>query len=242
MKIRLLLLVLCLTTFSCGKRDTSPRTDSTTPVLTFNVPASYYNDWKISFDRVEAEITSKSGKQLVKFVPNWQNPKYATTGEALNYFNKTHEAWVLFKSPGTQFTDIPNNALGAAIVGTPNDPLGLIVINFSIDYDWNTFKFGQTLAHEALHCLGFDHTYGTDYSIMNYTYNFTVSGLTSLDYERLAEKFPFSIEFTTIKDLEKIGFSLEDHRSENYASYLVENFGLSEERGTNTYLKRNAFQ
>ncbi|MFI5391360.1 MAG: hypothetical protein ACHQYQ_08370, partial [Bacteriovoracales bacterium] len=78
--------------------------------------------------------------------------------------------------------------------------------------------------------LGYEHTFDSDYSIMNYNYSYSTNGLTPLDHERLAIDFPFNLEVVSIKDLEKIAAYSEREESEGYAYHLMENFGLSESR------------
>jgi hypothetical protein len=103
-------------------------------------------------------------------------------------------------------------------------------MNFSIGMSWSGSNFRQVLNHEILHNLGFGHTYENDHSIMNYDYTYKVSGVTDLDTQRLAEKFPFSLAVVSVKDLEKIGAAREGFDIENYGDYLVETYGLSESR------------
>jgi hypothetical protein len=194
------------------------------------VPGKYYDKYQSSLDKVAAEITSKTGKQLVKFDRNDKLPKYDTFSDAFSNYEKTKEAWVFFKEDDNYFTDVSDDAAGIAYVGTNTQPLGVILLNFSIPMSWSAHNFEQALAHEVLHSLGYDHTFNTDYSIMNYNYVYNVNGITSLDQERLATDFPFSLEVVMIKDLEKIAAFNEREASERYAYQLMENYGLSESR------------
>jgi hypothetical protein len=221
--IKLILLACTIFLFSCGR-------NTTVPLVTYNVPGKYYDIYKSELDKVAAEITSKTGKQLVKFIRNDKLPTYETFADAYSNYSKTKEAWVFIKEDKDWFTDISDDAAGVAYVGTSSKPLGAIVLNFSISMSWNNHNFHQVLAHEVLHSLGYDHTFDTDYSIMNYNYVYGVNGITSLDHERLATDFPFSLEVVTIKDLEKIAAFDEREASQSYAYQLMENFGLSESR------------
>ncbi len=218
-----MLVGILLLFFSCGK-------PGATPLVTYNVPTNIYNTYKKELDAVTGEIVSLTGKQLVRFVPNDQNPKYTDSLDAFNDYRSSDNAWILIKENNTQFTDISDGAAGIAYIGTNNSPTGIIVLNFSIPMTWSGHNFHQVVAHEVLHCLGYDHTFGDDYSIMNYNYVYGVSGITTIDRDRLATDFPFSLAVVTTKDLEKLAAFDEREESEKYAYHLMENFGLSESR------------
>ncbi len=228
---KLLFLSLTVFVFSCGKPPPDPD-PSFKPLVTYNVPTSYYNKYKNDLDWVTADIISKTGKRLVRFVPNDTLPNIDDSGtwNAYQYWKSTGQAWVLFKEEKDQYTNVSDDAAGVAYVGSASNPTGIIVLNFSISMLWTGSNFRQVMDHEVLHCLGFNHTFGEDYSIMNYDFSYAVNGITSLDRERLATAFPFSLEVITVKDLEKYAASREDSQSEKYAVNLVENFGLSESR------------
>jgi hypothetical protein len=226
---KMIFLLSTLFFLSCGKPPADPD-PSFKPLVTYNVPSAVYNKYKSSFDWVTADIVSKTGKRLVRFVPNDKDPKYTGTWEPyVNYLN-TGEAWVLIKDDKTQFTGVSDDAAGVAYVGSPSKPTGIIVLNFSISMAWTNSNFRQVVDHEVLHCLGFNHTFDTDYSIMNYDYVYKVSGVTNVDTDRLATAFPFSLEVVTTKDLEKFAAFNEREESEKYAFHLMENYGLSENR------------
>ena len=201
--------------------------------LTFYVPSSRYYEFKEEFDKAEALIRSKTGKQLVKYLPSDSNPQFSTGNSALFSSGSTH--WILFKEDYDHFTE-----MDSGIAGTTYFKYGLnkelyksiIVINFTLtQWYWDDgHNFEQVILHETLHCLGFDHTLGTDYSIMNYNYNYQVDGLTGLDVSRLSAKYPFSMEVVTVKDLEKLAANKERNRTEVMSHNLSETFGLSSER------------
>lgn len=228
---KLLFLSLTIFIYSCGKPPPDPD-PSFKPLVTYNVPTSYYNKYKKDLDWVTADIISKTGKRLVRFVPNDSLPNIddSNTWSAYQYFQSTGQAWVFVKEEKDQFTNVSDDAAGVAYVGSPSNPMGVIVLNFSISMLWSGSNFRQVMDHEVLHCLGFNHTFGDDYSIMNYDFSYKVDGITSLDRDRLAISFPFSLEGTSVKDLEKYAALKEDSQSEKYAINLVENFGLSESR------------
>jgi hypothetical protein len=224
-------LSLTIFIYSCGKPPPDPD-PSFKPLVTYNVPTSYYNKYKKDLDWVTADIISKTGKRLVRFVPNDNLPIIddSNTWSAFQYFQSTGQAWVLIKEEKDQYTNVSDDAAGVAYVGSPSNPTGVIVLNFSIGMLWSGSNFRQVMDHEVLHCLGFPHTFGDDYSIMNYDFSYAVNGITSLDRERLAISFPFNLDVITVKDLEKYAASRENRQSEEYAGNLVENFGLSESR------------
>jgi len=228
-KFAMKLLIVLLLLASCGKPPADP--DPSYPgLITYNVPTEYYNKYKSQLDWISSDIVSLTGKYLIRFVPNDSDPKYETTYNALTEYYSTNEAWIYFKEEKDQFTNVSDGAAGVAYVGSPSNPMGVIVMNFSISMSWTGHNFRQVLNHEILHNLGFRHTFEDDYSIMNYDYIYKVSGVTDLDTERLAEDFPFSMEVVTIKDLEKIGAARENIDSDKYAIFLGENYGLSESR------------
>ena len=225
-KISIVLLFLV----SCGKPPVDSDPSFPGPI-TYNVPTEYYDKYKSQLDLITSDIVSLTGKHLIRFVPNDNNPKYENTKDALSHYNSTNEAWVYFKEDNDQFINLSDSALGMAYLGEPSNPTGVIVLNFSNpSWSWTGQNFRQTLSHEILHCLGFNHTFDDDYSIMNSNYKREIIGLTDLDTQRLAENFPFSMEIVTIKDLEKIGAAKENIDSNKYAIFLVENYGLSENR------------
>jgi hypothetical protein len=199
-------------------------------LVVYNVPSEYYYKYKSTLDWVETDIVSKSGKHLVRFKPYDGDPGFSSMGEAWNHWYKTGEAFILFKEHSGHFTSVTDSTAGVAHVGSPSNPQGVIVMNFSIGMSWSGSNFRQVLNHEILHNLGFGHTYENDHSIMNYDYTYKVSGVTDLDTQRLAEKFPFSLAVVSVKDLEKIGAAREGFDIENYGDYLVETYGLSESR------------
>ncbi len=228
---KILFLFLTIFFLSCGKPPPDP--DPTfKPLVTYNVPTNYYNKYKNELEWVTADIVSKTGKRLVRFVPNDNLPNIddTNTWNAYQYWKNTGQAWILIKEEKSQFTNVDDGAAGVAYVGSPSNPTGIIVLNFSILMAWTDHNFRQVVDHEVLHCLGFNHTFGEDYSIMNYDFTYKVTGVTTLDTSRLAESFPFSLEIVTIKDLEKFAASRENIESETYTQNLVENFGLSESR------------
>jgi hypothetical protein len=201
-----------------------------TPV-TFKVYSSYYYSKKDAFDSAEAKIRSQTGKQLVRFVPVSENVKYSTAQDAFNSLGY-NEHRVLFKSAyGNNFPDVPNDTAGVAYLPSSGEiNKSLIVFNIYAPSLADPDNFSQVLYHETLHTLGFDHTFGDDYSIMNYDFTLKVNGLTDLDNSRLAEKYPFSMEVVTIKDLEKLASFKESDKVEEMSNRLSEQFGLSMER------------
>ncbi len=223
-------IVLILITFfliSCGLTN---RDGSYKHMVTYNVPQKYYDTYQSDLKLIESEIVSKTGKQLVRFVGNPNDPKFETLEDAYKNFRRTGEAWVYFKNSKDVFVDQGDDAAGTAYVGSPSNPTGVILLNFSISMYWGSHNFHQVVAHEVLHCLGYDHTFGEDYSIMNYNYVYAVYGITSLDSERLSSNFPFALVTVTVKDLEKYAAVKEEKESEKYAEDLMENYGLSEKR------------
>ena len=218
--------------FSCGKGNVKPDNSGYNgKYITYNVPQKYYDKYKLELDAISADVLSKTGKQLVKFVSTNEDPKYGLMGEAYTRWVNTGEAWILFRDNIEQFTDTSNFAAGTAYTGTNINPMGVVVLNFTELVVREPYYFRQALEHEILHNLGFSHTFGIyNYSIMNYNYVYEITGMTDPDRQMLADKFPFSIEVITIKDLEKYGAINEKIESEQYAYQLVENFGLTEAR------------
>ncbi len=223
--LKINLLLISLLVFSCGKVGPGDL-----PLVTYNVPTAIYNKYVNELNAVAGEIVSLTGKQLVKFVPNNGNPKYEDIGDALSEYRRTGEAWILIKENKSEFTDVSDGAAGVAYVGSHNNPMGLVFLNFSIGMYWSDHNFHQVVAHEVLHCLGYEHTFDSDYSIMNYDYVYNVNGITTLDRNRLATDYPFSLEVVTVKDLEKVAAVNERDEAEKYAYRLMDNFGLSEAR------------
>lgn len=227
MKILIVLLVL----FACGKTTIPTDPDPSFPgVVVYNVPSEYYWKYKTQLDLVETDIVSLSGKHLVRFKPSDEDPKYTHTWTGYQNFSSTGEGWIYFKETKDQFTNVSDGAAAVAYVGSPSNPRGTIVMNFSISMSWTGHNFRQVLNHEILHNLGFSHTFDGDHSVMNYDYVYKTTGVTDLDTQRLADAFPFSLAVVTIKDLEKIGAAREGIDADKYAGYLVESYGLSESR------------
>lgn len=228
-KFAMKLLIVLLLLASCGKPPADP--DPSYPgLITYNVPSKYYYKYKSQLDWISTDIVSLTGKHLIKFVPNDSDPKYEHISQGLSKFYSTKEAWIYFKEEKDQFTDVDDRAAGATYVGSPSNPMGVIVMNFSGSMLWTGHNFRQVLNHEILHNLGFYHTFDDDHSVMNYDYTYKVWGVTDLDTQRLAEKFPFSLAVVSVKDLEKIGAARESIDAEKYATFLGENYGLSENR------------
>ncbi len=201
-----------------------------TPV-TFKVDPDYYLGRKDAFDSAEALIRSKTGKQLVKFVPASDRPNYSTVDEAYNSLGYDEHRVLFMSTYRNNLSDFPDNTAGIAVLTDKGEiTKSLIVFSIFSPSVSDTKKFAQELYHETLHTLGFDHTFGTDYSIMNYSYTLAVKGLTDLDNARLAEKYPFSMENLLGKDLEKLAFEKESEKIEEISGRLSETFGLSVER------------
>ncbi len=225
LKINGLVLILTILLTSCGNAFMF----SKLPII-FNVPESRYYQFKTQFDETEDAFKSKSGKDLVTFVPHKEDPKYSTYQGAKELYSKNGEMWILFKDNDSQFTNIDSGTAGLTwsdSVGAKD--WGLIYMNFSLNM-WSDHNFRQVLFHEVFHVLGFSHTFDDDYSIMNYDYIYKVAGMTSFDEDRLIEKYPFSLSATSVKDLEKIGARVDDKKREKLEGMLVERFGLSEDR------------
>ena len=204
-------------------------TEANTPVV-FYVNKDKYQTHKASFDKTESSYRSKTGKQLIKFVPRDENPKFSTINETSKLWDEKGERWVMFRENESEFTDLDGAAGVALYSWNQNNELvfGEIVI------DDNTvtkgYYFDQVLLHEIGHTLGFGHTFKNDYSLMNYNYSYKTDGLTYLDIQRTHEKYPFSMVGTYIKDLEKIAAIKESEHRRNYEDYIIENYGLSEGR------------
>lgn len=227
MKVISFLILMLL--ISCGG-GTKWVPQNLTPV-TFKVYSSYYYSKKDAFDSAEAKIRSQTGKQLVRFVPVSENVKFPTAQDAYNSLSY-NEHRVLFKSAyGNNFPDVASDTAGVTYLPSKGEiTKSLIVFNIYAQSLSDPNNFAQVLYHETLHALGFDHTFGTDYSIMNYDFTLKVSGLTDLDNSRLAEKYPFSMEIVTVKDLEKLAYQKESEKVEEMSNRLSEQFGLSTER------------
>lgn len=228
--MKALSLLILMFLISCGGGGGKWVPQNLTPV-TFKVYSSYYYSRKEAFDSAEEKIRSKTGKQLVKFVPTSENPKYGTVSEAYNSLGYNEHRVLFMSSYGNNFSDFPANTAGLAVLPAKGEiTKSLIVFSIFSQSVSDPTKFAQELYHETLHTLGFDHTFGDDYSIMNYDFTLKVSGLTDLDNARLAEKYPFSMEITTIKDLEKLAYQKESEKVEEMSYRLSDKFGLSSER------------
>ena len=198
--------------------------------VTFYVNRQKYNTYRASFDRTEGEFKSKSGKQLVKFVPRDENPKFSKINDSSSLWDNQRERWVMFRESDSEFTDL-DGAAGVALYSW-NANKELVYGQIVIDETTVTrgYYFQQVIIHEVGHTLGFEHTFKKDYSIMNYNYAYKTDGLTYLDIQRTADKYPFSMVSTYIKDLEKIAAIKEDQHKRNYQEYIIEAYGLSEKR------------
>jgi hypothetical protein len=127
MKILIVLVLL----FACGKPPADP--DPSYPgLIVYNVPRKYYDKYKAQLDWVETDIVSMTGKHLVRFKPNDEDPKYSTSYEGLREFYRTGEGEIYFKEEKDQFTNVKDSAAGVAYVGSPSRPMGTIVIKFSL--------------------------------------------------------------------------------------------------------------
>lgn len=146
---------------------------------------------------------------------------------------KSPEMWVLFKESDDQFTSIESGTAGLAYYSYYPDNKemvwGQIIMNFTIN-QWSNHNFRQVLMHEFAHIIGFEHTEGSDVSVMNYDYVYGLDGLSDLDYDRLHEKYPFSLHLMSFKDLERLGSNSEDTRLSHMADSIMANYGLSEDR------------
>jgi hypothetical protein len=221
------ILLITFLLYSCGK---------TSFPLTYNVPAKYYDQYKNELDLVAQDLVSKSGKHLVQFVRNENDPKYSS----LPRTRYGGEFWIYFKETADQFDEVGSNTLGIAYIGSSKYPTGGVVLNFYDFSDFNSQRFRRVLDHELMHCLGFDHN--SDWSVMNDLVQNSVIGTTELDDERLAIAFPFNMEPLNRKDLEKIGALMESQRLEILATNLMENFSLSETRALEVSKHVMAFQ
>ena len=75
----------------------------------------------------------------------------------------------------------------------------------------------------------------------NWLYDNTLN-ITSVDREILANKYPFTEDSSSEKDLEKLGHSIESNLNDNLANHFVENFGLTEERAQSVAKITASFQ
>ncbi len=206
-------------------------TQENTPVV-FYVNKEKYQTHKASFDKTEQSYRSKTGKQLVKFVPRDENPKFNTIEDTAQLWNEKGERWVMFRDKDSDFTDL-DGAAGVCLYSW-NQNKELVYGEIVIDERTVTrgYYFQQVLLHEMGHALGFSHTFKNDYSLMNYNYSYETDGLTYLDIKRTHEKYPFSMVGTYIKDLEKIAAINERQHRKNYEEHIIEAYGLSEGRAT----------
>ncbi len=247
MKILAFLSVL-LVLVSCGKNFNQDSSNQHTEIiytengplyvdrsklpLKFYVNEDRYNQYKGAFDETVQTLKSKSGIDLVQFVPRSEDPKYENTSDSAELYYNNNEMWVMFKESSTEFTSIGENTLGLAYYGYNSiDQIqwGQIILNFSYGsfiYD----DFRQVLLHEVSHVLGFGHIFGTEISVMNYDYTFQIEGISTGDYVRLHEKYPFTYTLAIVKDLEQRGANREAAEREGIRNSMVENFGLSYER------------
>ena len=225
MKI-LIFVSLLVTLFGCGNgyvdsgkvvpRDKFP--------LTYKVNRAKYERYKLSFDRVEQQYKSKSGIDLVKFVPADENPKFTDSKDSLNL----PDNWVLFKENASEFQNIGGNTVGLYTGWVELGRGNLIVNIYKHASTYNRVK--KVLYHEVGHALGFDHTHGLDYSTMNYNFNLLLPFLSRYDRRRLHDKYPFSTHELTQKDLELVGADEEGEQLGLIKKIVHEKFGLSAER------------
>lgn len=246
MSLKVLICFFILLSFvSCGKKaedsmDLDPIQTANGPLyvdrsklpLKFYVNESRYNQYKGAFDETVQTLKSKTGIDLVQFVPRSEDPKFENTSDSAELYYSNNEMWVMFKEGDNEFTNMTENVLGLAYYGYNSiDQIqwGQIVVNFnsgSLIYD----DFRQVLLHEVSHVLGFGHIIGTEVSVMNYDYVFQIDGISSGDYARLHEKYPFTYTLAIVKDLELRGANRESVEKEGIRNRMVENFGLSYER------------
>jgi len=247
--LKILSLLFIFVFASCGKKNPPPPSggggqngssytyennglhypESDSPVI-FYVNSQKYYTYKESFDLAEESYRSKTGKQLVHFVPRDENPKFTNFDDSSSLWTENGERWVMFKENQSEFQDI-DGAAGVALYSW-NYQNQLVYGEIVIDETEVSqgYYFQQVILHEVGHVLGFNHTFENDYSLMNYNYTYETDGLTYLDIQRTHEKYPFSMVGTYIKDLEKIAALTERKHLQNFQDYVTGEYGLSEKR------------
>lgn len=214
----------------CGKGyyDTGESINLENLPLVYNVPSDKYERYKKSFDFVEESYKSKSGKDLVKFVPKDENPKFSEMTDAFSLQEQGNGNWVLFKEESDEFTDIDWDTIGVYYGYVPSG-YGNIFLNID-GHASSSNRIKKVLLHEVGHAVGFDHTENLDYSTMNYNFNLFLPTLSRYDKKRLHDKYPFEVRTTAIKDLELMGARKEEEQIDILKESIENQFGLSESR------------
>ncbi|MFZ8932290.1 MAG: hypothetical protein ACO20H_11325 [Bacteriovoracaceae bacterium] len=222
----LLLIVGC----GSGYEDKGNVDRSRLPLI-YKVNRDKYERYKRSFDHVEESYKSKSGVDLVKFIPDDKNPKFSNMKDAfstIEYVDGKYHNRVFFKESGSEFTDIGGTVRGVHY-GNVTSGYGNIFVNIHNKADsYNRVK--KVMLHEVGHAVGFGHPPAGSFSVMNSNWLPFLPTLTRFDRRNLHKKYPFSMSYTTEKDLESIGAADELEQFENMKAVVAERFGLSQQR------------
>ena len=199
--------------------------------LIYKVSRDKYERYKVSFDHVERVYKSKSGVDLVKFIPDDENPKFANMRDAfssINYVDGKYHNRVFFKESASEFTDIANDK-GGYYYGNVQSGYGNIFVNIH-DRASSYNRVKKIMLHEVGHAVGFGHPPSGSFSVMNSNWLPFLPTLTRFDRRNLHKKYPFSMNSVAEKDLESIGATNEMEQFENMKAVVAERFGLSQQR------------
>jgi len=195
--------------------------------LTFVVSEETYNRYHSAFQKTEEEYDDAAGFDLVNFVIGEDvNLEYAN--EAYGVHRTMGNFYIMTKDSDDEFKNYSETALGTAYMTYSGKTMIATNIIMNMTRIGTGHSFRQVLAHEVGHALGFMHT--DDRSIMNSVYNDFIFGIHDNDYDRINEKYTYSIASTTLKDLEKMGAKTEGIDRKGLRDFLMNNYGFSADR------------
>ena len=238
--INVLFLFITLFISSCGGRrgvdgakyvENKMRWKNEDLPITYKIPKKYYDQYRAQFENVEDDYQNAAGKELVRFIPVDEDPKYDTHGGAHSATGRDkNNMYIYFKDSDDNFKDLSGRTMGRAI----NDYSGLGVISFAsivlrVNRRMDSAEFRDVLLHEVGHTLGFQHITDT-ISVLNPILSWPYYGFRNNDEERIRQKYLLFAFIESYKDLEGMGAKKEFIEIENSAANFQSQFGLSEER------------